>query len=256
MGGHAVRTAEVVAASSAAQVRGDEGDVVTEVVGEGVELGVRRGDAVGGDDMALTRSPSTDGESATARWDLDDLVGDGHGSIIVAVRPDRILGVIAAATLAAGVVGLVIQPTPERAAPVDQRTDPGPPDVDAASGETSAPSTTMLVPTATGSSDGATAEVAPKQNLTAVKVTLGQQLVVTFSDASWEWSDPQTDDPAILQRTSVSANPTRTEVTARFDTKTEGSAYVTATKDPTCRRSRPPCAAPSELWELYVTVTN
>jgi hypothetical protein len=82
----------------------------------------------------------------------------------------------------------------------------------------------------------------------------GQHLVVSLSAPGWEWSEPDTDNAAVLQRVAVSANPASDQVTASFDAKTAGQAHVSAAKDAPCRKAQPPCMVPTYLWQITVNV--
>ena len=82
----------------------------------------------------------------------------------------------------------------------------------------------------------------------------GQHLVVTLDDGSSIWSEPSSDNSAVLNRTAMSANPSATHVTASFDATSPGQAHVSASKDLPCRNAQPPCMAPTQLWQITVNV--
>lgn len=110
-------------------------------------------------------------------------------------------------------------------------------------------------PTTTASAPaGDTLTVTADDNGKTFTLRNGQHLVVTLDDGSSIWSDPDTDNSAVLPRTAVSANPSATRVTASFDAKSAGQARVTASKDLPCRNAQPPCMAPTQLWQITVTV--
>jgi hypothetical protein len=119
--------------------------------------------------------------------------------------------------------------------------------------------TTVAPPRATTTtappSTGDTVMVNQDDNGKTFTLRPGQHLVVSLSDASWQWSEPDTDNGAVLARTAVSANPGSDHVTASFDAKKSGQAHVSASKDAPCRTSNPPCMVPTYLWQITVNVS-
>jgi len=99
-----------------------------------------------------------------------------------------------------------------------------------------------------------TVTVTQDDNGKTVTLRAGQHLVVSLTDASWQWSEPDTDNGSVLTRTAVSANPSSSHVTASFDAKKAGQAHVSATKDAPCRTSQPPCMVPTYMWQVTVNV--
>ena len=112
------------------------------------------------------------------------------------------------------------------------------------------PTTTATAPA------GDTVTVTDEDNGKTFTLRKGQHLVVTLDDGSSIWSDPDTDNSAVLPRTAVSANPSATRVTASFDATSTGQAHVSASKDLPCRNAQPPCMAPTQLWQITVNVTG
>jgi hypothetical protein len=137
--------------------------------------------------------------------------------------------------------------------------------VSASAGTAYAPPASVVYPKATTSTAshptttatapaGDTVMVTEEDNGKTFTLRPGQHLVVTLDDSSSIWSDPETDNAAVLSRTAVSANPSATHVTASFDAKSAGQAHVSASKDLPCRNAQPPCMAPTQLWQITVTV--
>ena len=112
------------------------------------------------------------------------------------------------------------------------------------------PGTTTTAPPAAGD----TITVTQDDNGKTFTLLKGQHLIVTLDDPSWEWSDPDTDNASVLERTAVSANPSSTHVAASFVAKAAGQAQVGASKDAPCRRSTPPCMVPTFLWQITINV--
>ncbi|HZN14758.1 MAG TPA: hypothetical protein VFB78_10850 [Acidimicrobiales bacterium] len=103
-------------------------------------------------------------------------------------------------------------------------------------------------------SSGDTVTVTQDDNGKTFTLRPGEHLVVSLTDASWTWSEPDTDNATVLERTAVSANPSATHVTASFAAKIAGQAHVSASKDAPCRQSQPPCMVPTYLWQITVNV--
>ncbi len=122
---------------------------------------------------------------------------------------------------------------------------------------TRATTTTMLASASTTAATpptGDTVAVTEDDNGKTFTLRKGQHLVVTLDDGSSIWSEPDTDNSAVLIRTAVSANPSATHVTASFDANSPGQARVSASKDLPCRNAQPPCMAPTQLWQITVNV--
>ncbi len=118
------------------------------------------------------------------------------------------------------------------------------------SATTTAPQPTTTSPPATGE----TVSVTQDDNGKTFTLRPGQHLVVTLNESGYIWSEPDTDNSAVLTRTAVSANPSSDRVTASFDAKKSGQAHVSASKDLPCRNASPPCMAPTQLWQITVNV--
>jgi hypothetical protein len=120
------------------------------------------------------------------------------------------------------------------------------------------PPTTRPAPAATTTTAPAPADdtvtVTAADNGKTFTLRRGQHLVVSLSESGWIWSDPDTDNAAVLKRTAVSANPSSDHVTASFDALTAGQAHVSASKDAPCRQSQPPCMVPTYLWQVTINV--
>ena len=83
----------------------------------------------------------------------------------------------------------------------------------------------------------------------------GDRLVVQLSGSSLDWTEPASSNDAVLHRTSGSVG-TDGSAQATFSANAQGQADVTSTGDPPCRKSSPPCMAPSMLFQVSVTVVG
>jgi hypothetical protein len=88
---------------------------------------------------------------------------------------------------------------------------------------------------------------------------VGAQLVVNLTMSSSAggsyWQTPSSSDETVLKR--VSGGPTTGGgATATFDALSIGQAVVSAATGAACFHSQPPCAMPSFLWRLQVSVAR
>jgi hypothetical protein len=79
----------------------------------------------------------------------------------------------------------------------------------------------------------------------------GDRLVVQLQGSTYEWTEPASSNDAALHRTAGSGG---TSASATFSATASGTASVTSTGDLPCRKSTPPCMAPSRLFQISVTV--
>jgi hypothetical protein len=83
----------------------------------------------------------------------------------------------------------------------------------------------------------------------------GDHMVVQLSGSSLDWTEPASSNDAVLHRTSGSVGADGS-AQATFSANAKGQADVTSTGDPPCRKSTPPCMAPSMLFQVSVTVVG
>jgi hypothetical protein len=129
-----------------------------------------------------------------------------------------------------------------------------------------APPASVVYPTATTSepppgptttstiASGDNVAIGSDDNGKTFTVRKGQHLTVTLDDGGSIWSEPDTDNSAVVRRTAVSANPSSSHVTASFLAESAGQAHVSASRDAACRAANPPCMVPTQLWQVTINV--
>ena len=84
---------------------------------------------------------------------------------------------------------------------------------------------------------------------------VGQRLIVNLQGSGgWDYTEPASDDSAVLARLSGGADASTGDATATFRGQAVGQAHATWTKDPPCRKANPPCMPPTALFEVTVNV--
>lgn len=88
-----------------------------------------------------------------------------------------------------------------------------------------------------------------------INLSLGQSVRFLLSGSSSDrWSAPITSDAGILKAQPSGILPTKGSAVAQYRGAAVGQATVSASQDPTCRNSNPPCGLPSRLFTLTVAV--
>ena len=85
---------------------------------------------------------------------------------------------------------------------------------------------------------------------TTVELALGERFLLNLG-ADFDWTVTIA-DPAVVDRVrnvSVIAG-----AQGLYEARAAGRTTLTATGDPLCRRSTPPCAAPSRLFQVDIVV--
>jgi hypothetical protein len=90
-----------------------------------------------------------------------------------------------------------------------------------------------------------------------ITLYVGQSLRIMLSGSPTDpWSTPTVSDSEVLQGQASGILPSQGSAIAQYRGGTIGQTIVTASEDPTCRSSTPPCAVPSRTFTLTVVVAG
>lgn len=112
------------------------------------------------------------------------------------------------------------------------------------------------VPAATPPQPGVLA-LGPGDAGRSISVGAGTQIHVTLTNAVdlYQWSQVSSSNTAVVMpQPAPPAMITRGTAIAWFVTTSAGTATLSATDDPTCATSLPPCEIPSKLWQVTIIV--
>lgn len=84
----------------------------------------------------------------------------------------------------------------------------------------------------------------------AISLAVGQQFLLKLA-GGWEWQ-VDVSDPAVVRRVVDVDIPA--DAQGLYRAYGPGRAVLTATGDPLCRKTRPPCMMPSRAFSLTVVV--
>jgi hypothetical protein len=134
--------------------------------------------------------------------------------------------------------------------------------VDDATGDVLVTSSSGPTPPAPGSPSPAhivdgVVTLSTRDNGSFLSVPRGSRVVVNLPSTSttpaYAWSDVRSGDPAVLIPVGGSQHSAGGGVTATF-TAAPGRASITASSDPSCVHTVPPCMVPAMLWTVTVDV--